>query len=165
MSPRGRSDTQTPSLSTPNANRSEVHGPPDRAILRCRASRGPLAPASRRRAVIVCFVYVYLGTVLGGRSAVRAQADVCVSQVPGGAVERAARRSAAALRGGGWRRGARGVIPGAAGGRRLAPAGAGRVGRAGHAAGGLPPAVPPPHPAARPQLHAAAARTLAGPAE
>lgn len=87
-------------------------------------------------------------------------ASVWRSQVPGGAVERAARRGPAALRGGGRDRGARGDLPVPAGGRRVAPAGARRLGRAGHAAGRLPPAVPPAHPASRSQLHAAAASAL-----
>lgn len=98
------------------------------------------------------------------RATVSASGGV-MRQVPGGAVERAARRGAAALRGGGRQRGARGDLPLPAGGRRVAPPGAGRVGRAGHAAGRLPPALPPPAAAAGPELHHAAALAVARTAE
>lgn len=88
-------------------------------------------------------------------------ASVDGAQVPGGAVERTARRGAAPLRGSRWQRSARRDLPLSAGGWRLAPSGTGRVGRASHTTGRLPPALPPPHPTAGPQLHNAHALALA----
>lgn len=96
--------------------------------------------------VLFALFIVYLGTVWSG-PAVSARAvagaaarGACIvpqcsgAQVSGGAVERAARRGATALRGGGWQRATRRDFPVSAGRRCMAPAGACRFGRAGHAA-------------------------------
>lgn len=89
----GPPDRQLDPVVSAAATRSEVHevSRADRAILRCRRARRPRVRTSERE----------LG---GGRAATRADVWRSARQVPGAAVERAARRGEAALRGGGRRR-------------------------------------------------------------
>lgn len=137
-----------------------------RAILRCRASRGPLAAGPcLPPECVCCLLCLCTSEQFVKRSEAFGAVPVNVSviwrsQVPGGAVQWTAWWSAVALCSRGRVGSTRRDLPVPAGGRRVAPTSAGSVWCASHVARRLPSALPPPYSAAWSQFHTTTARSV-----